>query len=711
MTPLPAGRGRRGTSAPLAIATALLLAAVATTSRAGADPSEPLDASTRNTLSPSAPSAPAAPSITLQTVIPSGLSSPVALTHAGDGSGRIFITEQTGTIRIWNGTNLAATPFLDIHTIVACCGEQGLLSVAFHPNYASNGFFYVYYTDKSSPVYNLVLARYKVSTGNSNIADPASGVILFTVPHPVNGNHNGGQLQFGPDGYLYMGTGDGGSGDDPPCNAQTNTVLLGKLLRVDVDQNMNQAPYYGIPPTNPFAGQGAPMDKIWDKGLRNPWRYSFDRTTGDLYIGDVGQNAYEEIDFEPAGSAGGVNYGWRVMEGFHCGNGGTTSCPVGTPPCHDPSYTLPVLEYTHSFGCSVTGGYVYRGSQFPGLHGYYLYGDFCSGIIWGAARDAEGVWSTTQLLDTSLSISSFGQDETGKLYVLSLGGSVSRIDSSVNWPVPAVSSVSPLSVIAGDPGYTLTVDGSGFAPGSTIQWNGANRTTTYVSLTRLTASISAADISAAGTASVSVVNPGPGGGPSNAVTVDINPTFLDVPLAYWARRQIQAVYDAAVTTGCGPRMFCPDVVANRAQMAIFLLRGKQGPVYTPPPATGTLFTDVAAGSFAAAWIEELAHRSVTAGCQASPAKFCPSDPVTRGQMAVFLLRTKLGPTYAPPTPAGIFADLPVSNPLAAWAEDLYGRGISAGCASAPLRFCPGTSVTRAQMAVFITVAFGLSVPP
>ncbi len=698
---LPAGNGRRRTSTPLVIAMSLVFLAVAITSRAGAAP-------TAATSDASIPT-PSGPSGITLTQIMSGLSSPVFLTNARDGSNRIFIVEQTGTIRIWNGTSLLATPFLDVHASISCCGEQGLLSVAFHPNYSTNGFFYVYYTDTASPTYNLTVARYKVSSGNSNVADPASGQVLFTIPHPINANHNGGQLQFGPDGYLYMGTGDGGSGDDPPCNAQNNQVLLGKLLRVDVDTNINTAPFYSIPPDNPFVAQGAPANKIWDKGLRNPWRYSFDSLTGELYIGDVGQNLYEEVDVESPTSPGGLDYGWKVMEGFHCGGGGTNSCAVGTPPCMDPSYTLPVLEYPHTLGCSITGGYVYRGTQFPGIHGYYFYSDFCSGRIWAASRDRFGAWSTTDLLESGLSVSAFGQDEQNRLYVVNLGGTVSRIDSSTSFPLPAIAAAGPSAVIAGDPAFTLTVDGSGFAPGSVVHWNGASRPTTYISLTRLTAAITATDIASAGTATVTVVNPLPGGGTSTALTVNINPTYLDVPLAYWAERWIRAVTNASVTSGCGTRVFCPGDSTTRAQMAVFLLRGHDGALYNPPAATGTVFGDVPTGSFAAAWIEELFHRGVTAGCGGS--NYCPSSPVLRQQMAVLLLRTKFGSTYTPAAATGIFADLPMSDPNARWAEDLYNKGITGGCGVSPLRFCPTAPVTRAQMAVFISAAFGLPVPP
>jgi glucose/arabinose dehydrogenase len=359
----------------------------------------------------------AAPSITLVPVA-SGLADIVAATHAGDGSGRLFITLQDGQIVIFDGSQVLGTPFLDISSLVRCCGEEGLLSVAFHPNYPVNGFFYVYYVNNSG---NLVVARYHVS-GNPNVADPASAAILLVIPHPTNSNHNGGQLQFGPDGYLYIGTGDGGSGNDPPCNAQRDNTLLGKLLRIDVDQNVNMSPFYGIPPTNPFVGGGDPLDEIWAKGLRNPWRFSFDRLTGDLFIGDVGQSAREEVDFQPAAVAGGQNWGWKIMEGTQCGGGGSSGCPAGAPACNDPSLLLPILEYDHSGGrCSITGGYRYRGSQFPSLEGYYLYADYCSGEIF-AASESGGTWSGALLLNTPHLITTFGEDESGELYVAHQAG-------------------------------------------------------------------------------------------------------------------------------------------------------------------------------------------------------------------------------------------------------------------------------------------------
>jgi glucose/arabinose dehydrogenase len=333
--------------------------------------------------------------------IATGLNQPVALTHAGDT--RLFITEQVGTIRIYDALGLRTTPFLDIRPIVLANGERGLLSVAFHPHYRDNGLFFVYYTNRNG---DNSIARYKVSSTDPDRADTTSATILLTIPHPDFANHNGGQLQFGPDGFLYIGTGDGGSGGDPNNHAQDLSQLLGKLLRIDVDHGSP----YAIPPSNPFVNRVGARGEIWAYGLRNPWRYTFDRATGDMWIGDVGQNVWEEVDIQPATSIGGENYGWRKMEGFHCFNPTTN--------CTDPSFTMPILEYSHTAGaCSITGGYRYRGTQVPALNGAYLYGDYCTGTIWTATQ-SNGNWFPKTLFQTTINISSFGEDIAGELYVL-----------------------------------------------------------------------------------------------------------------------------------------------------------------------------------------------------------------------------------------------------------------------------------------------------
>jgi glucose/arabinose dehydrogenase len=283
--------------------------------------------------------------------------------------------------------------------------EEGLLSVAFPPDYATKKHFYVYYTNNNG---DLVIARYGLL--NDNQADPNSEQLVLMISHPDFSNHNGGQLAFGPnDGYLYAGIGDGGSGGDPNNNGQNTAAFLGKILRLDVETGNPNS--YTIPSTNPFTQTGIHRGEIWALGVRNPWRFSFDRQTGDLYIGDVGQNIYEEIDFQAAASGGGQNYGWKTMEGAHC---------FGSTTCDQTGLTLPVAEYTHSDGCSVTGGFVYRGQTFPELQGIYLYADYCSGKVWGL-RFVGGNWQNTQLLSTTHSISTFGEDEAGNLYLTSYG--------------------------------------------------------------------------------------------------------------------------------------------------------------------------------------------------------------------------------------------------------------------------------------------------
>jgi glucose/arabinose dehydrogenase len=331
-----------------------------------------------------------------------GLDLPVAVTHAGDGSGRLFITLQHGQIVIYDGQRVLPRPFLNIASRVSCCGERGLLSVAFHPRYARNGLLYVNYTNLDG---HTVIARYQVSS-HPNSVNPRSARVLLTIRQPYT-NHNGGQLQFGPDGYLYIGMGDGGSGGDPQNRAQNLRTLLGKMLRIDVDRGRR----YAIPPDNPFVNRPGARKEIWALGLRNPWRFSFDRLTGALFIGDVGQHNWEEVNVQPANSPGGENYGWRRMEGRHCFR------PASN--CDDGTLTLPILEYSHNDNrrCSITGGYRYRGRRIPQHYGTYFYGDYCTGLIWGARPDGRH-WTATRLLDLPLNTSAFGEDEVGELYMV-----------------------------------------------------------------------------------------------------------------------------------------------------------------------------------------------------------------------------------------------------------------------------------------------------
>jgi glucose/arabinose dehydrogenase len=338
-----------------------------------------------------------------------GFEQPVQVVDPGDGSGRLFVVEQPGRIRIVDGGQVVPEPFLDITDLVGCCGERGLLSVAFDPDYANTGDLFVNYTDRSG---DTVVARYEVSANDPNRADPASAETILSVEQPA-ANHNGGLLLFGPqDGYLYIGLGDGGGGNGQ--NGQDLSTLLGKILRIDGDGTSGDLSY-AIPPDNPFVDQPEARPEIWALGVRNPWRFSFDRDTGDLWIGDVGSATYEEVNQQPGASAGGENYGWDLMEG--------TVCRVER--CD--AFVAPVSGFDRDEGCVVTGGFVYRGSVIPDLHGVYLFADYCSGRVWGLVRDASNAWIRLDPVETGLRISSFGEDAGGELYVVDIQGAVYRL--------------------------------------------------------------------------------------------------------------------------------------------------------------------------------------------------------------------------------------------------------------------------------------------
>ena len=329
---------------------------------------------------------------------------PIDLQTPADGSDRLFVVEQQGRIWVLRNGEVATKPFLDISDRVNDgSNEQGLLGLAFHPRYAENGYFYVNYSDARG---DTVIARYRVSA-DADIADPGTEIRLLELRQPY-ANHNGGGLAFGPDGYLYIGLGDGGLANDPNGNAQSLDTLLGKLLRLNVDSGEP----YAIPSDNPFG------DEIWVYGLRNPWRFSFDRLTGDLFIGDVGQNAWEEIDFLPSDTPAGANFGWDYKEASTFFEG---QIPDGL------ALVDPVAEYTREDGCSVTGGYVYRGAELETWQGVYIYGDFCTGKVWGLLQQADGSWSNELLYDLDINISSFGLDATGELYIAGLGGSIFKL--------------------------------------------------------------------------------------------------------------------------------------------------------------------------------------------------------------------------------------------------------------------------------------------
>jgi glucose/arabinose dehydrogenase len=360
-------------------------------------------------------------------LVTAGFSSPVLVTNAHDGSNRLFVVEQAGDIRIVEGTTIRSTPFLDLRGAISSGGERGLLGLAFDPKFPTYPYIYVDFTDRNG---STAISRYTVSKTNANVIDRTSGVRILTIPQPYD-NHNGGNLAFGPDGYLYIGMGDGGSGGDPGNRAQNLDSLLGKILRIDV-HHATRSTHYVAPADNPYVGK-AGNDLIWARGLRNPWRWSFDSATGALWIGDVGQDRWEEVDRSTATSgvrAGrGANYGWRQREGFVCYNPASGCSTSGTKP---------VLAYGHvvsgADNCAITGGYVYRGTGSPVLAGGYVFGDFCSGRIWAVAPNAVAPATPTLLRpDTAtphLMISSFGLDEARELYLVDLNGGLYRVSAT-----------------------------------------------------------------------------------------------------------------------------------------------------------------------------------------------------------------------------------------------------------------------------------------
>lgn len=378
--------------------------------------------------------------------IATGLEEPVYVTHAGDGSNRLFIVEKAGRILIVKDGAILEKPFLDISSRVVEVGrETGFLGIAFHPDYKDNGRFFVNYTafdnkgqrvdSANNHFYRLnlraeseviqwlktVIAEYHVSKRNPDMAVNDDERIVLEIDQPTN-VHNGGQLQFGPDGFLYIGMGDGGPANDVFGNGQNRDTLLGKVLRINVDEGSP----FSIPVDNPFVGEEG-ADEIWAYGFRNPWRFSFDRLDGRLFVGDVGQFSFEEVDIVEKGG----NYGWNIMEGFHC-------FPPEVGDCDQSGLILPIAEYSHDEGQAIIGGYVYRGTQIPDLQGSYLFGDFGSGVIWSLVEISPDVWERKELIRLDFPISSFGEDEEGELYVVDFTGSVYRIVSvSIGTPVPS----------------------------------------------------------------------------------------------------------------------------------------------------------------------------------------------------------------------------------------------------------------------------------
>ena len=367
-------------------------------------------------------SAPVAEQVRL-TEIASGLKSPLYVTHAGDGSNRLFVVEKVGKIWVIEEGEQQAQPFLDVSSLISPEGRrkitaQGLLGLAFHPDYQTKGQFYINYTDH---IGDTAVSRYQVSPDNPNLADASSAQIIFRHAQPGK-THNGGHMAFGPDGYLYISLGIGQGPDDLPGFAQNTLVLLGSILRIDVDGGLP----YAIPSDNPFVGDERGLDEIWAYGLRHVWRFSFDRYSGDMYMADVGASQWEEVNFQPADSRGGENYGWNVWEGNHLFASGQAAVNYAAPLAED--HVAPFFEYSHALGCAVTGGYVYRGAAIADLQAVYLFGDYCSGRVWASWRDSQLQWHTSEFLDTSFQITSFGEDEQGELYIVDHGGGLYRLD-------------------------------------------------------------------------------------------------------------------------------------------------------------------------------------------------------------------------------------------------------------------------------------------
>jgi glucose/arabinose dehydrogenase len=357
----------------------------------------------------------AAPTVTAARteVLADGFDRLTALVNAGDGSGRLFAVEKVGRIQALSADGATRSLFVDLTDRVGSgASEQGLLGLAFAPDFAESGRFYINYTNRNG---DTVVSR--LTTAADGNGDPASEEILLTLDQPAT-NHNGGNVIFGPDGALWIGTGDGGAANDRFGNGQNPATLLGKMLRIDVSTDTG----YAIPPDNPWIeadwnGQEV-ADETWAVGLRNPWRYSFDRATGDLWIADVGQNLWEEVNLVPAGSAGGLNFGWPIQEASSC---------FQSDNCDASGLVQPVLEYDHSGHCSITGGYVYRGSAAPDAAGAYLFGDYCSGVVWAGVPAEGGAWQAVELLRSGMQISAFGEDEAGELYLVEDRGRIHRL--------------------------------------------------------------------------------------------------------------------------------------------------------------------------------------------------------------------------------------------------------------------------------------------
>ncbi len=444
------------------------------------------------------------------------LTLPVSMAFPDDGSGWMFVVEQVGRVRLYDGLALQPTPFLDISDKVVCCGEDGLLDIAFHPLYAQNGLFYVSYIEEVEGVNHTVIARYRALPGG-RFADAGSELRMFRYPRPTV-VHNSGELEFGPDGYLYISSGDGGEQTlEATLVAQRADNLFGKILRIDVDGGEP----YSIPPTNPLVGVEGAREEIWALGLRNPWRFSFDRETNEMWIGEVGSGLIEEINVMPAVPETPPNFGWPYFEGNGCS-------PLDPNDCTDGGFVFPVIaiDRQEEACSSITGGVRYRGAQMPALTGRYFFADWCTGSIW-AAKEEEGGWSAGTPLKTRMQISTFGQDRSNELYLADhTAGVVYRVRSS--WPRPELTGVSPTVTAAGGSPFRMSVSGANFGTRSKVRIDGREVATQFLSPHRLAATFNPVDL-AAGEALVTVVNPQPNEGSSEAAAVTVLEPGEEVP--------------------------------------------------------------------------------------------------------------------------------------------------------------------------------------
>jgi hypothetical protein len=609
------------------------------------------------------------------------------VTNAADGTNRLFVIEQGGTIRVAQPGATTHSLFLDITTRVGCapgCGERGLLGLAFHPYYENNGRFFVYYTRAADGA--LQIAEYHVSAANPNMADTTE-IPILTIPHPGQANHNGGTIAFGPDGYLYSAPGDGGGGNDVPNNAQNINELLGKVLRIDIDHGNGPVPY-SSPATNPFFGSTPGRDEIYAVGMRNPYRFSFDRGgTGQLYVGDVGQGAWEEIDIITLGG----NYGWRVFEGAHCSGNDPGLCNSGSA-CNINGYTCPIAEYSSlnpNPRCAITGGYVYRGPAGTLPTGAYVFADFCTGEI----LMLQGM-TQTSVIDTTLNISSFGEDEAGEIYVVGLGGVVQRLtnaDAACSFSILPASQSYPANGGAGAVQVTTAVS---------CPWN-AMSNDSWIVITSGSSGTGVGAVSyqvspntAASLRTGTMIIAG------QTFTVAQGAAFLDVSPSDMFYREIGKLSARGVTLGCGGGSYCQAGPVTREQMAAFIIRALGE--FSPPLPGMQRFVDVPPSNVFYNFIDRLAELEITLGCGGG--NYCPNDPVTREQMAAFLMRA-LGEFDPPPPPSQRYVDVPPTNIFYNFIDRMAIRGITLGCSGNS--YCPGGMVTRNQMAAFLVRAFNL----